>query len=84
MNLWPRKPLSTVIKKFESFNAIDYLAPLEVTKGLSFANFLINEPNALSIMDQSSDIPANRSLIEQFGVSMKWDKKSTGLLKNCW
>ena len=34
----------------ETKDKIDYLAPLEIAKGLSFANFLINEPNALTTM----------------------------------
>jgi len=63
MNLWVPKPLASIIKKPENKNEIDFLAPLVVAKGLSFANFIINEPNAITSMMDSSGITKNRSII---------------------
>jgi hypothetical protein len=52
LNLWVREPLSKIIKNTGTpFTKTDYLAPLEIMKGLSFANFLISEPNAIIIME---------------------------------
>jgi hypothetical protein len=82
--MWTREPLSKVIKNTgTSIQNSDYLAPLETMKGLSFANFLLNEPNAITTMESNEKI-LDRSLISQFGVFMKWDAKQTGALKNCW
>jgi hypothetical protein len=63
MNLWVPKPLASIIKKPENKNEIDFLAPLVVAKGLSFANFIINEPNAITTMMDSSGIPKKGSSI---------------------
>jgi hypothetical protein len=57
MNLWTPIPLAKIIKKAENKNEIDFLAPLVVAKGLSFANFIINEPNAITSMMECSNIP---------------------------
>ena len=84
MNLWPNQPLAKVIKGFETKDYIDYLAPLKITNGLSFANFLINQPNALTQMMESDKIPKERSIIEVFGKQMKWDSKETGKFKDCF
>jgi len=84
LNLWTPLPLANIIKKSESKDEIDFLAPLAVVNGLSFANFIINEPNAITTMNSCNKIINNRSIIQQFSVFMKKITKKNGKFKDCY
>jgi len=79
--LWTPLPLASIIKKSEKKEDIDFLAPLVVANGLSFANFIINEPNAITTMTKSSSIKTNRSIIQQFSAFMKKNKNEKDCFK---
>lgn len=74
--MWKNKPFVDTIQDFFKKENIDYLAPFEMVNCNSVADFLICNPNSLSMMMdvEEKTITKKMSLIEQFGKGMKFNE----------